>query len=495
MNIDGNCAQDVFNNKIGFAYDDVIILPGYIDFSVSDVNIKSKLTKNILLNTPIVSSPMDTVTEHKMAIQLALQGGIGIIHCNNTIEEQVEHIKKVKRFQNGFITNPVLLSPEQPISEVYRIKKQYGFSGIPITKNGCMNSKLLGMVSFRDVDFVKDKTTSIENVMLTDFITIEEDSSLEDAYQCLKESKRSRLPVIDKNFNLKSLICRKDLANRREYPKASKNIITNQLLVGASVTTHLNTHKRIDALIKSGVDVLVIDSAQGNSLYQIQTIKYIKKKFPNIDVIAGNIVTMKQAKNLIDAGADALRVGMGIGSICTTQEVCGVGRSQATAVYKVSQYAKNFDIPIIADGSIKNTGHIVKALTLGASTVMLGSMLAGTDDSPGEIIYKDGIRLKNYRGMGSIEAMKQTNSSERYLAQNEKIKVAQGVSGTVITKGQIDTYIPYLVQSIKHGLQDIGSNTISKLHTMLNDGTIEFEIRSISSMRDGSIHGLYDYKK
>ena len=331
--------------------------------------------------------------------------------------------------------------------------------------------------------------------MLTDLITIEEGSSLEDAYEILKESKRSRLPVVDENFNLKSLICRKDLANRREYPNASRNRTTNQLLVGASVTTHLNTNERIIPLIKAGVDVLVIDSAQGNSLYQIKTIKYIKEKFPDIDIIAGNVVTTKQAKNLIDAGADALRVGMGIGSICTTQEVCGVGRSQATAVYKVSRYAKSLGIPIIADGSIKNTGHIVKALTLGASTVMLGSMLAGTEDSPGEIFYKDGVRLKNYRGMGSIEAMKQTSSSERYLAQNENIKVAQGVSGTVVTKGKVSTYIPYLVQGVKHGLQDIGSNTIQKLHTMLDDGTIEFEIRSMSSMRDGAIHGLYDYKK
>jgi IMP dehydrogenase len=493
--MDGCVAKEIFNNKTGYAYDDIIILPGYIDFSVSNVDLKSNLTKNIQLSTPIVSSPMDTVTEHNMAIQLALQGGIGIIHCNNSVDEQVEHVRKVKRFQNGFITNPVLLSPEQPISEIYRIKKQHGFSGIPITQNGCMDSKLLGMVSFRDVDFVKNKATPIGDVMLTDLITIEEGSTLEDAYEILKESKRSRLPVVDKKFNLKSLICRKDLANRREYPNASRNRTTNQLLVGASVTTHLNTGERIDPLIKAGVDVLVIDSAQGNSLYQIKTIKYIKEKFPNIDIIAGNVVTTKQAKNLIDAGADALRVGMGIGSICTTQEVCGVGRSQATAVYKVSHYAKSFGVPIIADGSIKNTGHIVKALTLGASTVMLGSMLAGTEDSPGEIFYKDGVRLKNYRGMPSIEAMKQTSSSERYLAQNENIKVAQGVSGTVVTKGKVSTYIPYLVQGVKHGLQDIGSNTVPKLHTMLDDGTIEFEIRSISSMRDGAIHGLYDYKK
>ena len=351
------------------------------------------------------------------------------------------------------------------------------------------------MISFRDVDFIKDKETSISDVMLTDLITIQEGGTLKDAYEILKESKRSRLPVVDKKYNLVSLICRKDLANSRDYPLASRNKNTNQLLVGASITTHKNNEIRIKALVDVGVDVLVIDSAQGNSKYQIDTIKSIKKLHPNVDVIAGNVVTMKQASNLIEAGADGLRVGMGIGSICTTQQVCGVGRSQATAVYKVSRFAKELGIPIIADGSIKNTGHIVKALSIGASTVMLGSMLAGTEDSPGEYFYKDGIQLKKYRGMGSMDAMKKTSSSERYLAQDENIKVAQGVSGTVITKGSVSIYLPYLVQGVKHGLQDIGSKSITILHNMLKKGEIEFEIRSMSSMRDGGIHGLHDYQK
>jgi IMP dehydrogenase len=410
--MDGFTAKQLFQSRTGYAYDDIIVLPGFINFPVSEVNLNSHLTKNIKLQTPIVSSPMDTVTEHKMAIELALQGGIGIIHCNNTIEEQVEQVRKVKTFQNGFITSPILLGPRDPISEIYRIKQDFGFSGIPITENGKMNSRLRGMVSFRDVDFITDKTTPIQDVMLTDLITIQEGKTLEDAYQILKESKRSRLPVVDSKGNLKSLICRKDLANRREYPLASQNSVTNQLLVGASVTTHENTLDRVKALISVGVDVLLIDSAQGNSQFQIDLIGNIKKYYPDIDIIAGNVVTQKQALNLIEAGADSLRVGMGIGSICTTQEVCGVGRSQATAVFKVSQVAREHGVPIIADGSIKNTGHIVKALTLGASCVMLGSMLAGTEDSPGEIFYKDGVRLKNYRGMGSIDAMKHSGNSK-----------------------------------------------------------------------------------
>tara|TARA_B100000123_G_C25739924_1_gene433320 strand:- start:2597 stop:4078 length:1482 start_codon:yes stop_codon:yes gene_type:complete len=493
--MDGNSAKKIFSSTTGYSYDDLIILPGFIDFDIKDISLKTNLTKNIELQTPIVSSPMDTVTEHKMAIELGLQGGIGIIHCNNSIEEQVEQVRKVKTFQNGFITNPIILSPKDKIQEVYNIKEKYGFSGIPITEDGKLGSKLLGMVSFRDIDFVVDKNTCISEVMLTDLITIESDKGLEDAYQILKESKRSRLPVVDSLGNLKSLICRKDLANRRDYPLASRNKKTNQLLVGAAITTHSNTDKRIDALISAGVDVLVVDSAQGNSKYQIETIKFIKKTYHQVDVIGGNVVTIKQAKNLIEAGVDGLRVGMGIGSICTTQEVCGVGRSQATAVYKVSQYARKMGVPIIADGSIKNSGHIVKALTIGASCVMLGSMLAGTEQSPGEVFFKDGVRLKNYRGMGSMEAMKQTGKSERYLAQNEKIQVAQGVSGTVITKGSINTFIPYIIQGVKHGIQDIGYRNLKDGNEMLDNGDIEFEIRSISSMRDGGIHGLYDYKK
>ena len=241
--------------------------------------------------------------------------------------------------------------------------------------------------------------------------------------------------------------------------------------------------------MEAGVDLFVIDSAQGNSKYQIDTIKYIKNNHPNIDIIAGNVVTIRQAKNLVEAGADAIRVGMGIGSICTTQDVCGVGRPQATAVYKVAKYCKEQGIPIIADGGISNTSHIIKALTLGASSVMMGSMLAGTDESPGEFFYKNSVQLKKYRGMGSLDAMKK-ESSERYLSSDSKIRVAQGVTGAVVRKGSISKYIPYLVQSIKHGLQDIGVKTIEQCHQNMYNGTIEFQLRSISAMREGDVHDL-----
>lgn len=482
--------NNIFNSHTSYTYDDLILLPGYINFSVNDVDLKSQLTKNIDIKVPIISSPMDTVTESEMAIALALQGGIGIIHCNNSIDEQVQHVKRVKRYQNGFIENPIILSADDNLLKVIDIKKKYGFSGIPITETGKINSKLLGMVSIKDVDFVLDKSQAIKNVMYKKLITIEENCSLSDAYEKLKISKRSRIPIVDKNYNLKSLICRKDIMNIKEYPLSSKNHKTNQLLVGAAVTTS-EKRERIDKLIKAGVDVIVIDSAQGNSIYQIDTIKYIKGKYPTVDIIGGNIVTVNQAKNLINAGVHALRVGMGIGSICTTQNVCGVGRGQASAIYKVSEYAKKYNCPIIADGGISNTGHIMKAFSLGAHTVMLGSMLAGTTESPGEYYYKDGIRLKEYRGMGSKYSMKKL-SSERYLSQSSVIKVAQGVSGSVIDKGEINNYVPYLVQSVKQGMQDIGFKSMQNMH--MKKELIEVEIRSVSSIREGGIHDLYDYK-
>ena len=384
------------------------------------------------------------------------------------------------------------MGPDCPISRVYEIKKSHGFTGIPITEDGQINSKLIGMVSFRDVDFVEDKNTPIKDVMLTDLITIKEGTSLKKAYQVLKESKRSRLPIVDDDFKLKSLICRKDMRNIKDYPLASRNK-TNQLLVGAAVTTHKNSYVRIHALAKANVDIFVIDSAQGNSKYQVEIIKYIRINYPHIDIIAGNVVTINQARNLIRAGAHALRVGMGIGSICTTQEVTGVGRPQATAVYNIAKYAHNFNIPVIADGGISNTSHIVKALTLGASTVMMGSMLAGTDESPGEYFFKDGIQIKKYRGMGSIDVMKKVGS-ERYLSTNP-IKIAQGVSGTVIGKGQISKYIPYLVQGVKHGLQYIGEKNLKKLHSNLLQGVTRFELRSLSAMREGNVHDLLSYEK
>uniref|UniRef100_A0A6C0KHK1 IMP dehydrogenase n=1 Tax=viral metagenome TaxID=1070528 RepID=A0A6C0KHK1_9ZZZZ len=492
--MDGIHANGIFSSQTsyGYTYNDLIILPNYIKNSIQDITLHTKLTKNIILKLPFVSSPMDTVTESNMAIHLALQGGIGIIHCNNTIDEQLDEIRKVKRFNNGFIDDPIVLGPEQTVADIILAKKKYGFNGYPITIDGKFGSKLIGIVSKKDFD-LEDDDTLIKNIMTPkkDIICgIYKSCNLSQAHIIIKKRKLNKLPIVDKNDNLIALICRKDLIIRNNYPCASYNKEKTSLLVGAAVSTHKKDIERIDKLINLNIDVFVIDSAQGCSKFQIDTLKYIKEKVSHIDVICGNVVTYDQAKRLINNGADALRVGMGSGSICTTQNICGVGRPQATAVYKVAQYAKMFDIPVIADGGISTTGDIVKALTIGASTVMLGSMLAGTDEAPGEYIYDiNGRRLKKYRGMGSIAAINK-GSGDRYLIDSN-IKIAQGVSGRVSAKGPLTNYIPKLVQSIKHGIQDIGYENIYELHENIDN--IRFQLRTLQGQKEGNIHDLYDY--
>jgi len=488
-------AKRIFSQTTGYSYDDIILLPGFIDFGVSDVQLETQLTKKIKLKTPFVSSPMDTVTEFQMAINMALHGGVGIIHYNNTIDEQVRHVKKVKRFNNGFIQNPIVLGPDDTVAKAIDYRKTYGFSGFPITKDGTLHSKLLGLVSSADIDWIEDPTTPLSNVMTTNLFTADESCTLKKAANIIKTHKITRLPIVDSEGNLVSLVSRKDLQNCVDYPNATKNDDTKQLIVGAAVSTHTTDFERIDRLVKEGnVDFIVVDSAQGNSIYQKNTIQYIKTNYPQTEIIGGNVVTVKQAKHLIEWGVDGLRVGMGIGSICTTQEVCGVGRPQASAVYHVSKYANEFGVPVIADGGISNTGQIIKALALGASTVMMGSMLAGTDESPGDAFYKEGIRLKKYRGMGSLDAMK-NRSDKRYLSSDSKVKVAQGVSGMVTSKGSLRKYLPYLIQGVKHGLQDIGALDITILHAELYSDDLEMEIRSIQAQREGSVHTLYSYDK
>ncbi|MEB3287208.1 MAG: IMP dehydrogenase [Vampirovibrionales bacterium] len=491
---DGLSAEELFDKGTGYTYDDFILLPGHIDFDADAVTLDTRISRNISLKIPLVSSPMDTVTEAQMAINMALQGGIGIIHYNNSIAEQQEEVLKVKRYKNGFITDPITLSPSHTIADVDQLKSRYGFTGIPVTENGKMNSRLLGIVTSRDIDFLRDRSQPLSSVMTTELVTAPEGCTLEEANTILKDSKKGKLPIVDKNGNLVALISRNDLKKNRDFPLASKSAVNKQLLVGAAIGTREVDRERATALVEAGVDLLIIDSSQGDSLYQLGMIEFLKINHPQVDIVGGNIVTASQAKNLIAAGVDGLRIGMGVGSICTTQEVMAVGRPQATAVYQAARYARQMGIPVIADGGVSTIGHIIKALSLGASMVMMGSMLAGTEEAPGEYFYKDGIRLKKYRGMGSIEAMVK-GSASRYFSESDKIRVAQGVSGAVVDKGSIQRYVPYLVQGLRHGLQDIGVSSLSALQNALYEGQLRFELRTNAAQKEGGVHNLYTYEK
>lgn len=490
---DGVSAEQLFQQGEGLTYNDFILLPGHISFSVDDVDLTSRVSRNLSLKVPIVSSPMDTVTESDMAINMALLGGMGIIHYNNSTEEQAAEVRKVKRYKNGFITDPLVFSPGHRVRDIDEVKHKYGFSGVPITENGRMGSRLVGIVTERDIDFIEDRDTLLADMMTTDLVTGHEGATLEDANQILRRSKKGKLPIVNANGELVALISRNDLKKNRDFPLASKDG-QKRLLVGAALGTRPSDWERLQALVEAGVDLVVIDSSQGDSTFQIELVKRIKATYSRLEVVGGNIVTQRQAQHLIDAGVDGLRIGMGVGSICTTQEVTAVGRPQGSAVYHTAQLARQADVPIIADGGISNIGHITKALSLGASCVMMGSMLAGTEETPGEYFYKDGIRLKKYRGMGSKEALTK-GSSVRYFNENSRILVAQGVSGAVVDKGSIRRYLPYLVQGIRHGLQDLGIASVVDLQAALVSGELRFEKRSVAAHVEGGVHSLHSYEK
>lgn len=442
---------------------------------------------------------MDTVTEAGMAVAMASVGGMGFIHYNNTIEEQVHQVATAKTHTPGFVVHPAVVRPDATILDLLDLKATKGIGSACVTDTGVLGGKLLGVVSTRDYDFITDMHTPISEVMTTDVVSLQADEefSKEAALKVLQRTKHGKLPVIDSNGNLVGLATRSLLKQDSRIPSSGPPSIApdGRLLVGAAIGTRETDKERVRALRDVGnVDVVVLDSSQGDSTFQLEMLNHIKREHPGLDVICGNVVTSVQATRLIEAGADALRVGMGSGSICTTQEVCAVGRGQATAVYHTARLANSLGVPIIADGGVQNSGHIVKALALGASAVMCGSMFAGTEEAPGDYITISGVRVKKYRGMGSLEAQSK-GSESRYYGDTQNLKIAQGVSGTVKDKGSVKRNIPYLVQATKQGFQDLGAQSLRKAHEALYKGVQRLEARTGAAQMEGGVHDMHTYEK
>ena len=450
------------NIREGLTFDDVLLVPQKSEVLPGEVSLKTNLTKNIVLNIPIVSAAMDTVTESRLAIALAREGGIGFIHKNMSIEAQANEVDLVKRNESGMISNPVTLKPNQTVKEAYEIMLKFKIGGFPVVDD---DNKLLGIITSRDLKYMNHDDTLVKEVMTKDnLITAKVGTSLEEASKILWEHRIEKLPIVDKDYHLVGLITNKDIDNALNYPNACKDK-NGRLRCGAAVGVGADTMDRVKALVEAGVDVITVDSAHGHSKNVIETVKKIKKTYPNLDLVAGNIVTKEAAEELIKAGVDAVKVGIGPGSICTTRVIAGVGVPQVTAVADVAEYCKDKGICVIADGGIKFSGDIVKALAAGGNVVMLGSLLAGCEESPGDEVIFQGRRFKVYVGMGSLAAMKR-GSADRYFQAKEttaKKLVPEGIEGRVAYKGMLSDTIYQLCGGIRSGMGYCGAKTISDL--------------------------------
>jgi IMP dehydrogenase len=464
-------------------YDDVLLVPAYSEVLPRDTNTQSQLTRHIRLNVPLISAAMDTVTEFQLAIAMAQEGGIGMIHKNMSVEDQAAQVRKVKRSESGMIVDPITLNEDATLRDAMRIMAEFKIGGIPVVDK---NSKLIGIVTNRDLRFQKDMAKGVAQIMTKEnLITAREGISLEEAESTLQEYKIEKLPIVDKDNKLVGLVTYRDIIKRKDHPNACKDAL-GRLRVGAAVGVTADLIRRVEALLKAGVDVVSIDTAHGHSLGVIEALKGVKAQFPKLDVIVGNIATGAAAKALVDAGADAVKVGVGPGSICTTRIIAGIGMPQLSAVYEAAKAIEGTGVPVIADGGIRYSGDVVKAIAGGASTVMIGSLLAGTDEAPGEEILYEGRRFKSYRGMGSVEAM-EDGSKDRYFQDAEddiKKLVPEGIVGRVPFKGKVSDIVYQLVGGLKAGMGYCGAPDIDALKQA------QFVRISAAGMRESHPHDI-----
>ena len=471
--------------KQGLTFDDVLLIPAESDVLPADVDLHTRLTKKITLNIPVISAAMDTVTEYRMAIAIAREGGIGIIHKNMSIGEQAEQVDMVKRSENGVITNPFWLAPGHTLAEADELMAKFRISGVPI----CENGKLIGIITNRDMKFETDMSKLIDDVMTKDhLVTAPEGTTLAEAKEILRKHKVEKLPIVDKDFHLKGLITIKDIEKAEVYPNSARDE-KGRLMVGAAIGVTSDVLDRAAALVEAGVDVLALDSAHGHSQNILNCVRRVKAAYPDVQLIAGNVATADATRALIEAGADCVKVGIGPGSICTTRVVAGIGVPQITAVYDAARVAAEYDVPIIADGGIKYSGDIVKAIAAGGSVVMIGSLLAGCEESPGETEIYQGRQFKTYRGMGSLAAMNQ-GSKDRYFQENNKKLVPEGVEGRVPYKGLTGETVYQLMGGLRAGMGYTGCRNVEELHSKA-----QFMQITAAGLKESHPHDIYITKE